>query len=337
MGLDICLASRTQASGWAREEAPRSGATRSRQRKQAIAFGHCTYAVSPRTITATPLRAKSYMKVFLSWSGELSHKVAVALRDWLPSVIQSIEPYVSSEDIDKGARWATDISSELESCSFGILCITSENVEAPWMNFEAGALSKSVDKSRVAPFLFDITRSAITTGPLLQFQSTVAERDDVKKLLHSLNAADENHPIDAARLDDIFEVWWPKLEERLTSLKPAAEGGASRSSRRPTASKGDTDALLESMLELLQQQTRVINNPSELLPPGYLSAVLSDFGIGQGVPADHPLLRELQHLTMDIRSLSEASDVAPTLRVQIERLHDIVQVLLRESRVRRRR
>ena len=117
------------------------------------------------------------MKVFLSWSGNLSLKITLALRDWLPSVIQAVKPYVSSEDIDKGTRWSTDIAKELESSSYGILCITSANMEAPWVNFEAGALSKAIDKSDVAPFLFNVKRSEVQ-GPLLQFQSTVYEKNE---------------------------------------------------------------------------------------------------------------------------------------------------------------
>jgi hypothetical protein len=110
------------------------------------------------------------MKVFLSWSGHKSHKIAIVLRDWFPSVIQSIAPYVSSEDIDKGARWSTDIAKELEDSTFGILCVTKENINAPWLTFEAGALSKTIEKSFVCPFLFDIKRSEVD-GPILQFQS----------------------------------------------------------------------------------------------------------------------------------------------------------------------
>ena len=54
------------------------------------------------------------MKVFLGWSGDTSHKVALALHAWLPRVIQTIIPYVSSEDIAKGARWIPDIAKELQ-------------------------------------------------------------------------------------------------------------------------------------------------------------------------------------------------------------------------------
>ena len=61
------------------------------------------------------------MKVFISWSGECSKKVALLFRDWLPTVIQAIDPFVSSEDIEKGARWNTDIAQELKESSFGLI------------------------------------------------------------------------------------------------------------------------------------------------------------------------------------------------------------------------
>ena len=46
---------------------------------------------------------------------------------------------------------------ELENSTFGILCVTKDNLYAPWLSFEAGALSKTMDKSFVTQFLFDIS------------------------------------------------------------------------------------------------------------------------------------------------------------------------------------
>ncbi|MFF2501131.1 hypothetical protein [Peribacillus sp. NPDC058075] len=64
------------------------------------------------------------MKVFLSWSGEYSKNIALILKEWLPLVIQTLEPYVSSEDIRKGSRWSASIGQELEVSNYGILCLT---------------------------------------------------------------------------------------------------------------------------------------------------------------------------------------------------------------------
>lgn len=116
------------------------------------------------------------MKVFISWSGKTSNAVAVLLKDWLPLVIQSVDPYVSSEDIQSGSRWAAEVASELDQSAIGILCVTAANIDAPWLNFEAGALSKSIDRSRVVPFLFRMNRSDMPDGPLVQFQSVLATR-----------------------------------------------------------------------------------------------------------------------------------------------------------------
>lgn len=244
----------------------------------------------------------------------------MALRDWLPSVVQAIDPYVSSEDIDKGARWNTDISKELEDSSFGILCITPENLEAPWLNFEAGALSKSLDRARVAPFLFQVERTDIT-GPLLQFQSTLLEIDDVRKLVKSLNAALDEQALEEARIDEIFGVWWPRLKGTLESIEEEPEA-------RPKARK-QADLLAE-ILELVRSQQQLLTRPEELLPPGYIDHVMRR-GSVRGAP--HPAaVRDLaegwRRLIADADSLDDKAEDT-SLTEDVERLRGPIEHVLR--------
>ena len=210
------------------------------------------------------------MKVFLSWSGHKSHQVAIALRDWIPSVIQSITPYVSSEDIDKGTRWSTDIAKELADSSFGILCVTKDNLDEPWLMFEAGALSKMMDKSYVCPFLFDIKMAEIKEGPILQFQTTKYEKEDIKKLLITLNKCCGETCLKDDQLSKTFEVWWPTLKSALDAIADEKQDDKS-----PTKKSAKED-MIEEILELSRVNQKLLRSPELLFPPDYVEYVLKN-------------------------------------------------------------
>ena len=157
------------------------------------------------------------MKVFISWSGDTSRVIAEALRAWLPSVIQAVKPYFTPDDITKGARWSTEIAKELEECKIGLICLTADNSEAPWIMFEAGALSKSLSAARVCPMLFGIEPSDVK-GPLVQFQAAPFAKDEMKKVVRMMNQELGAGALTADVLDSVFEMWWPKLEEKVKKV-----------------------------------------------------------------------------------------------------------------------
>lgn len=198
------------------------------------------------------------MKVFISWSGKISHKVAIALRDWLPSVIQAVEPFVSSEDIERGARWFTDIGSELENVNFGILCITPQNMNAPWVLFEAGALSKSMDQSRVTPLLVGVKNSDIE-GPLSQFNTTSLSKDEIFKLIKTINKQLKESSLPDQAVERAFEKWWPELDALLTEA--AHEANKTRETKsEPTRTQSE---ILEEILELTRSISRQVVKTKE--------------------------------------------------------------------------
>ena len=186
------------------------------------------------------------MKVFLSWSGPRSRYIAESLRGWLPRVIQSVRPWMSDEDISAGSRWLNEVSSELSQAKLGIICVTAENQSNPWLLFEAGALSKTLDQTHVCPFLFDLSPGQLS-GPLSQFQATEADRDGTYRIVATLNRSLGPNQLPQNDLDEIFEVWWPRLSDRLSAV-PAAEA--------QHTPKRTVDELLEEVVANTREQIR---------------------------------------------------------------------------------
>lgn len=162
------------------------------------------------------------MQVFISWSGDRSRAVASAFRDWLPLVIQAVRPWFSPDDIEKGARWLADLNGQLEKQSVALLCITPESVAAPWLLFEAGALSKAIEASSVCPVVLGMEPTDIQ-GPLAQFQTTRTTKDDIRKLLATINRR-LSAPLSETQLDRSYELLWPELEGKIQAIGAAPSG-----------------------------------------------------------------------------------------------------------------
>lgn len=156
------------------------------------------------------------MKVFISWSGKRSKALANALRDWLPMVLQYVEPWVSDKDISAGDRWAQAIAGELEASNFGIICITPENLHSEWVLFESGALSKSMLDAKVIPLLYGLEISDLS-GPLSQFQAQKLEEGGMMEVVRSINNVPETKTSENI-VEQLVPALWPRLKEALEAI-----------------------------------------------------------------------------------------------------------------------
>jgi len=133
---------------------------------------------------------------------------------------------MSETDIQKGSRGLDEIARALADIKVGITCLTPENLQRPWIFFEAGALSKTIgDRARLCTFLIGGLEPQDIVPPLGMFQATKAEKQDTLKLVHTINMAVSDTPIPENDLDELFVAMWPKFERRLATL-PAPEENA---------------------------------------------------------------------------------------------------------------
>ena len=247
------------------------------------------------------------MKIFVSQSGDLSRLFAKQLKQWIVEVIPTIENlWISSEDITAGERWIQHIDEALKDAHFGILCITKDNIQSPWIHFEAGALSRE-KHMKVCPVLLDCDLTDLPSN-LTQFQSIKADKDGIWFLVKAINDSLGNNSLKSDRLTSQFERSWVYFGDFLRELSIELSKANMRQSiandiniitmgdfveRETRLSEGDTVSLFSNTLHYdnLYFKNTIADNLKKGVRYRYLMA-------------DDPAIK--YHWSRLVRSLSDA-------------------------------
>lgn len=188
------------------------------------------------------------MRVFISWSGELSKRVAQIVHSALQDLFDGVEPWMSDVDIDSGARGLTEIHASLSESSFGVIVVTLENQSRPWLNYEAGSISRAIGNSdsRVVPLLVDIASPAQLSGPLSQFQARIFDSEGFERLVTSI-AGQVN--AQAERVQRRLSGLWDDIEKEISEAKAEFSSG-SRGGGRPRPQNEVLDEILTHVRDL---------------------------------------------------------------------------------------
>jgi hypothetical protein len=205
--------------------------------------------------------------VFISWSGERSKFIADALFEWLPMVVQSAKPFMSSVSIDKGSRGLIEMVNALDGITVGISCLTPENLAKPWILYEAGCLSKTIsDSTRLCTYLLGGLKNEDIEPPLGQFQHTSPNEAETRALVRTINkAVGEDNPLSDEALKAIFDQWWPRLYHKLQAFPEALQPVIKRSTEdmlaeileftRSGANRSPSESMLAEILEFVRSET----------------------------------------------------------------------------------
>lgn len=208
------------------------------------------------------------MKVFLSWSGELSHDAAKAFYGWLPQVIQQIDPWLSSESTGKGETWLTSIGEALKASNgIGLFFLSQEAIKSGWLLYEAGGIA-ALGQQRVCTVCLDMAPHDLKP-PLSFFQATKLDRNDVFKLVDDLNKVC-NPSLAPSLLAKSFDRAWPELESAISDLKrDRPQITATEESRAAPTESAVLDALrrIEARIGALERGQGGV---------GYVGGLLSD-------------------------------------------------------------
>lgn len=158
------------------------------------------------------------MDLLLTWSGTASHGIATFFRDWLPLVVPGIQPWISSQDIAKGRKWAEELTAQMDKTYTSITFITPDNVRSPWIFFEIGFIAAKLANGTICPYLIEVDGKLVKDSPIGQYQWTESKKDDTLRLIQSINQQLGTEGHNPKLISGNFNSHWGKLKKQLDKL-----------------------------------------------------------------------------------------------------------------------
>lgn len=191
-------------------------------------------------------------KIFISWSKQPTDQVASALKSLLLHMFDNIAPFVSKETIEYGTLSIPEIFKALSGSDFGFLIVTTKNQTEPWLNFEAGALAKSIaddGDTRVVPLLIDFDNvGQLSPGPIANLQAQVVREYELLNVVRMMARFLE---VDAATVDARWPAAWASFSDVLEEVREQLAQAEGDSAPDRTA-----EDMLEELLALTRGQVR---------------------------------------------------------------------------------
>jgi hypothetical protein len=174
------------------------------------------------------------------------------MKTFLEGVIPASQPWVSSQDTRAGSAWFGVLTKELKQSDYGLFCLTERTAVAPWIAFEAGAISLKLGEERVCPYLLDVEISHLRKLglPYHLFNAVSSSKDGTQRLVDSIvSCLPEDERVEDRRIRANFRVFWPDLWRAITAAKKGEEP-PSESEKLLAQIKIQHEQSLEAMDEL---------------------------------------------------------------------------------------
>lgn len=193
------------------------------------------------------MKNEEIREVFFSWSGNKSKEIALKFKELFGSVFTpSIKSFMSMKDIGAGKRSIDELFNALERCNYGVSFVDTENAKEPWIQFEAGALSKLIDVSQVMVLILDDNMQSLEHTPLNEFQHKLFNKDDIKSIFEEI--------IKCFKLEDAKEAFMQRFDSGWDDFYNSAQKILKKGEKLKKVENEENDKLDVIMKMLLSVQ-----------------------------------------------------------------------------------